>query len=140
MENISFFYEYKNFVLDKEDPVSDWVLLVINAHQAELGEVNYIFVSDDYLLQLNKQFLSHDYYTDILTFPHEEAGETISADIYISVDRVQENAINHGGDIEEELHRVMIHGILHLLGFDDHGFQEALMRNKEREVLNLRNF
>jgi len=141
-QQLQFFSEEIDFSLDKEDSVRDWILFVIEKFDKKATEINYIFCSDEYLLGLNKEHLDHDYYTDILTFPyaHKDALELIS-DIYISIDRVKENASSLGIAFEEELHRVMIHGILHLLGFDDHGegAQEE-MRERENEALELRAF
>lgn len=97
-----------------------------------------MFVSDDYLLSLNREHLDHDYYTDILTFPYSQ-GRALRGEIYISIDRVQDNAQTYGVSWRDELARVMAHGILHLLGYDDHGKEnERLMRQKEEEALQLR--
>lgn len=140
MEDISFFFEYEGLKILEEDSVKNWVLLVIRHYKAKAGVLNYIFVSDEDLLQMNRDYLSHDYYTDILTFPTGENQELVQGDIYISVDRVQENADDFGHSFEDELHRVMIHGVLHLLGFDDHGEDEEKMREKENHALSLRKF
>ncbi|MCL4150405.1 UNVERIFIED_CONTAM: hypothetical protein GTU68_062635, partial [Idotea baltica] len=102
--------------------------------------ISYIFCSDTFLLSLNKQYLDHDYYTDILTFPLESQGISngIAADIFISIERVKENADTYDTSFEQELRRVMIHGVLHLLGFDDHGDEgQRQMRNRENEALSL---
>ncbi|MCI4669315.1 MAG: rRNA maturation RNase YbeY [Bacteroidia bacterium] len=139
MEEISFFYELEHFKIDNEDPVKNWILIVISSHRAEHGALNFIFVSDDQLLELNRKYLSHDYYTDILTFPAGE-GESVSGDIYISIDRVGENASDLNLSFLDELHRVMIHGVLHLIGFDDHGEKAQEMRQIEDHALSLRNF
>ncbi|MEO0897406.1 MAG: rRNA maturation RNase YbeY [Bacteroidota bacterium] len=140
MGNISYHYEVENFEHIKEDLVSNWILLVISSHKGELGELTYVFLSDDDLLDMNKKYLDHDYYTDILTFPHNPDSSLISGDIFISIDRVKENALSFNESFLDELNRVMIHGVLHLLGFDDHGENEKEMRFKESEALNLRNF
>jgi rRNA maturation RNase YbeY len=98
--------------------------------------INFIFCSDEYLSELNKTYLKHDGLTDILTFPFAEEPETISGDIYISVDRVKENAENFGEQMEQELRRVMIHGILHLMGYKDKTEDEKKrMRKKENHYL-----
>lgn len=137
MGQISLFYEYEGIKIDREDSVKDWVLFVINHHEGKAGELNFVFVSDEHLLEMNQKFLSHDYYTDILTFPTDETGELVQGDIYISVDRVKENATIFDVPFINELLRVMIHGVLHLLGFDDHGENEAVMRSKENHALSL---
>ncbi len=117
---IEFFTEEVDFSLEKEDLLTEWIVGVIRDFGGDLGEISFIFCSDEYLLGLNQSHLDHDYYTDILTFPLHEEGHPIIADIFISVDRVRDNAIQFGIPMTDELYRVMIHGILHLLGFDDH--------------------
>ncbi|TAE50999.1 MAG: rRNA maturation RNase YbeY [Bacteroidetes bacterium] len=140
-ETLSFFSHEIDFTLDKEDSVSDWILFVVSAYGKQAGEINYIFCDEEYMLTLNRQFLDHDYYTDILTFPHAPEGSpALYADIYISIDRVRENADTFQSSFTDELHRVIIHGILHLLGFDDHDENEAQMRAKENEALSWRKF
>ncbi|MBC8172555.1 MAG: rRNA maturation RNase YbeY [Chitinophagales bacterium] len=95
-----------------------WIEQIVNSYQKFPGGINFIFCSDDYLLQMHKKFLNKDTYTDILTFNYN-ADQVISGDVFISIDRVKENAEKYVQGLEEELHRVMIHGILHLLGFED---------------------
>ena len=103
-----------------------------------LAELNYIFCSDEYLLEMNRQFLHHDYYTDIITFDLSEPGHSINAEIYISVDRVKDNAAQFGASVKRELHRVMFHGALHLCGYGDKtGQEEKVMREKEEAYLTL---
>lgn len=117
---IQFFVEEVEFKLPKPRAVSTWLEAVAHAHGCEPVEVNYIFVSDTYLLDLNQDFLKHDTLTDIITFPHfEETSKELAADIYISVDRVKENATAFGVTFDVELRRVMAHGLLHLIGFKD---------------------
>jgi len=104
----------------------------------KLAELHYIFVSDDRLLEINRQFLQHDFYTDIITFPLSEPGQPISGEIYISVDRVRENAREFGGTIKEELLRVIFHGALHLCGYKDKTTpQQREMRQLEEKYLAL---
>jgi probable rRNA maturation factor len=104
----------------------------------KLGALQYIFCSDDYLLDINRQYLNHDYYTDIITFDLSEKGHPINAEIYISVDRVQDNAREYGSSIKKELHRVIFHGALHLCGYKDKTpAQEKEMRQMEEKYLNL---
>jgi len=98
--------------------------------------VTYVFCSDEYLLNMNKQFLNHDYYTDIITFPLTETEKEIEAEIYISVDRVKDNATKFKTDFLEEFHRVVFHGVLHLMGYKDKSkADKETMRKKENEWL-----
>ena len=141
-QSLEFFSQEIKFSLDKEDSVRDWILFVVESYDKKIGQMNYIFCSDEYLLELNKTHLQHDYYTDILTFPYAPAGvEELISDIYISIDRVKDNAQSYGLPFQEELHRVMIHGALHLIGFDDHGEAAVKeMRAKEDLALAQRSF
>jgi probable rRNA maturation factor len=101
---------------------------------ARTGTLNYVFCNDDYLLELNKTYLNHDYYTDILSFPLSL--DPIEGDIYISIDRVKENAVTFNTDFTTELSRVMAHGLLHFLGYDDHSEKNIrVMRQKENEFI-----
>lgn len=103
-----------------------------------MAELQYIFCSDDYLLQINRQFLHHDYYTDIITFDLTEESHPINAEIYISVDRVRDNAREFGNSLRTELHRVIFHGSLHLCGYKDKNPREQeLMRQMEEKYLKL---
>lgn len=99
---------------------TSWIREVASSYGKKVGEIGYLFVNDDKILEVNNQFLGHDYYTDIITFDYTE-GKTISGDIYISVDTVFTNADKFGRPYDEELHRVIIHGILHLCGINDKG-------------------
>jgi probable rRNA maturation factor len=102
----------------------------------QLGELQYIFCADDYLLQINRQYLNHNYFTDIITFDLSEKDQLINAEIYISVDRVRENAREFGFTLKQELHRVMFHGALHLCGYKDKNPKDAqLMRRMEDKWL-----
>ena len=112
---------------------------VIEAKGKKTGNITYIFCDDEYLLEVNKQYLQHDYYTDVITFDYVE-NDLISGDIFISTDRVRENALAFGSSETEELHRVIIHGALHLLGLKDKSEKEASqMRQAENEALKLLN-
>ena len=118
------------------DEVKKWIDKLIVQYKKKTGDINYIFCSDNYLLEINKQYLNHDFYTDIVTFDYCE-GEMISGDIFISLDRVAENAKLYDSQ-KTELYRVMIHGVLHLIGLEDHSDEEKnLMRKAEDEALNL---
>jgi len=111
---------------------------IFKKEKRQLAELQYIFCSDDYLLSINKQYLDHDYYTDIITFDLSEPGQPINAEIYISVDRVRDNARSFGTSLKKELHRVIFHGALHLCGYRDKNQQEEkLMRKMEDEYLAL---
>ena len=110
-----------------------WVKHIIESHNGEVGELTYIFCSDEYLLEINKQYLRHDYYTDIITFNYNE-GNTISGDIFISVDMVKHNAEKFAeGKFDEELNRVIAHGVLHLCGFNDKTKDEQILMTKKED-------
>ena len=126
-------FEYKNKQFNNR-----WLKLVAESEICRLGDINIIFCSDPYILQINLQYLSHDYFTDIITFDYSEK-PIISGDLFISVDSVRENAEFYGTEFPEELHRVIVHGILHLIGYDDHTDEDsAMMRSKENYYLDVR--
>ncbi len=126
------------FKIDKPRLTSNWIKDIAKRHKREIGEIQFIFCTDEELLQLNKQFLQHDYYTDIITFDYSTA-KLISGDIYISIDRILENANKHKTNNKNELHRVLIHGILHLCGFKDKKrSDQAEMRTLEDTALKIR--
>ncbi|MEZ4801553.1 MAG: rRNA maturation RNase YbeY [Gelidibacter sp.] len=127
---ISFNYE-TDFELQNETAVSQWISSVISEEQFNEGEINYIFCDDDYLLNLNIEFLNHDTLTDIISFDYT-LGKQINGDIYISVERVIDNAKDFKVELETELNRVMIHGVLHYCGYKDKAkTDQKLMRSKE---------
>jgi len=131
---ISFNYE-TNFELHDEALYEDWLSRVIESEDKTEGEVNYIFCDDEYLLQKNIEFLNHDTLTDIITFDYT-MGSLISGDIFISVERVKDNAADFNVSFEEELKRVMVHGVLHCCGYKDKTEEdEQLMRSKEDEKM-----
>lgn len=131
---INFFTETE-FQLKGEDKISAWINNAITAENKIEGEINFIFVNDDYLLGLNEKFLNHDTLTDIITFDNS-VGNILHADIYISIQRVQDNATDFKVSFQEELHRVMIHGVLHLAGYGDKTDDEvAVMRARENHYL-----
>lgn len=120
------------------DRVRDWIVSVAAGCGYGVGELYYYFCSDNALLDINQRRLGHDFYTDIVTFPLAEPGDTISSEFCISLDRIAENCLNFGRSFESELLRVVIHGVLHLIGFDDHTDEDrSLMREKEEECLKL---
>jgi rRNA maturation RNase YbeY len=133
---IDFNYE-TNFDLENEFYYSDWLGRILISEGFELGNLAYIFCSDAYLLDMNIEYLKHDTLTDIITFDYCE-GKLISGDIFISIDRVKDNAIEFKVTFNEELLRVMAHGALHLMGFKDKSASDsALMRSKEEEKIKL---
>lgn len=133
---ISFNYE-SDFILPNEDIFSNWIRKVITSESYVLGEINYIFCDDDYLHKINLEYLNHDTLTDIITFDNTE-GNVITSDIFISTERVADNANDFNVSFQDELLRVMIHGILHLCGYKDKTDIEAsLMRSKEDEKIRL---
>lgn len=128
-----------NYPLKSRTKIKQWIKQVIEAKGKKTGNITYIFCDDEYLLEVNKQYLQHDYYTDVITFDYVE-NDLISGDIFISTDRVRENALAFGSSETEELHRVIIHGALHLLGLKDKNEKEASqMRQAENEALKLLN-
>jgi len=138
---IEFFSEDIDFSLEDPQQVSDWIAIVIKQHGQELGSLTYIFCSDDYLHKMNVEYLAHDTLTDIITFNNADEEGIIEGDVFISVDRVRDNATDASTSFKDELHRVIIHGVLHLLGFKDKSEQdEALMRKEEDSSLSLRKF
>ncbi|MGV7107946.1 rRNA maturation RNase YbeY [Flavobacterium sp. U410] len=133
---ISFNYEI-DFALENEDVYSDWIESIVKSEGKILGEINYIFCDDEYLHQINVQYLDHDTLTDIISFDYTE-GDIISGDIFLSVERVQDNANDFQVSFEEELKRVMSHGVLHYCGYKDKSeADEQLMRTKEEEKIQM---
>ena len=136
--SVHFFSESTDFKLEDEKRYAHWIEVVVFVHKYELINLNYIFCSDKYLLKMNKEYLNHDYYTDIVTFNNADQEFQIEGDIFISIERVKENARTHSNTFEQELERVMAHGVLHLLGFNDQTSKEKrLMREKEDSCLSL---
>lgn len=135
---INYFSEDIDFNLQNQSKISDWINFIITSHKYELYDLSYIFCSDEYLHKINKEHLNHDYFTDIITFDNSEEKGVIESDIFISIDRVKENAQTQNTSFETELHRVIIHGMLHLLGYHDKTPDEqSLMREKEDACLSL---
>lgn len=135
---ISYYFEDTKFVFKGRQRNNRWLRLVAESEIRRLGDVSIIFCSDNYILDVNLKYLQHDYFTDIITFDYCE-GDKISGDLFISVDSVRENAAFYGTDFEDELNRVMVHGILHLIGYDDHTRKDVkVMRSKEDYYLSLR--
>jgi rRNA maturation RNase YbeY len=136
---IHYFYEQIEFKIETPRKASTWITLVAKTEKKEIGDLTYVFCSDDYLLSLNQQFLKHNTLTDIITFDYSEGKNELSGEIYISIDRVADNAAKFKTDFQDELHRVMIHGVLHLAGYKDKKpVEKARMRKKEEACLSLR--
>lgn len=131
-------YNYEtDFILDNEEVFSDWISNVISSEDKLLGELNYIFCDDEYLHKINVEYLNHDTLTDIISFDYSE-GNLVQGDIFISIERVRENASDFKVSFNEELLRVMIHGVLHYCGYKDKSDKdEELMRSKENEKIAL---
>lgn len=134
---IRFFYENVDFKLKNTRNIIQWIKESVKKERSLIGEINYIFCCDNYLLSLNQDFLGHETLTDIITFDYS-VKNSISGEIYISIERVKENSMKFRCDFEEELRRVMIHGVLHLSGYNDKLPTEvSKMRKKEDAYLSL---
>lgn len=137
--NIDFNFEDVEFALPDEQSLTAWVDYVIKNEDCFTGNLSYIFCSDEYLWNMNKQYLGHDYYTDIITFDYVE-DKYVSGDMFVSYDRVVDNAQKFGVSRETELLRVMIHGVMHLVGYDDQtDEQEAEIHRKEDYYIDVYN-
>ncbi len=133
---INFFYECETSKLE-EDKLVNWIKDVVNSEGKSIGEINYILCNDKYLLKINQDYLDHDTYTDIISFDNT-LGNQLNGDIFISIERVEENAKIFKVSLEEELRRVLIHGVLHFCGYKDKTEEEdKMMRNKENEKLDM---
>jgi len=122
------------FRLPNKLALKKFITTIFETEAKKKLSVNYVFCSDDFLLRINQDFLKHDYYTDIITFPLSETDKKVEAEIYISIDRVKENALKLKGSFEQELHRVIFHGILHLIGYKDKtATQKEAMRKAEEK-------
>ncbi len=133
---ISFFVEDISFKIGEKQKLKNWIKEICVLNQKKVGEINYIFCSDEYLLNVNKEYLAHDFYTDIITFDQSDNFALIEGEIYISIDRIKENAAHLGVAFDEELRRVIIHGILHLVGYGDKTKEQSeIMRAMENESL-----
>jgi rRNA maturation RNase YbeY len=141
MPVIHFFEEDITYKLKHKTLVRQWITQTILAEGYRLKELNYIFCSDAYLLQINQQYLNHDTYTDIVTFDNSDIEKVIIGDIFISIERIRENAAKFNTSDTDELHRVIIHGALHLLGYTDKtATAKQKMTQKEDFYLNKRSF
>jgi len=135
---VSYFQEDIRFELKGKALNNRWLKMVAESEIKKLGPLSIIFCSDNYILDINIKYLQHDYFTDIITFDYCE-GDRLNGDLFISVDTVRENASFYGTEFADELNRVIVHGILHLIGYDDHSEKDiAEMRAKENYYLSLR--
>jgi len=137
---ITFQSEEIKFVLKEKTKHKNWLIKIASKEKYSILELNYIFCSDEYLHKVNLDYLNHDTYTDIITFDNSEdkKAKMIEGDIFISIERVKENAGKFKTELDDELHRVMSHGLLHLMGFKDKTAKDsAIMRKKEEESISL---
>lgn len=136
---VRYFSEDTDFTIPHPRKTTRWINAVADREKVTLGEINFIFCSDAYLIDLNRRYLRHDYYTDILTFDNRIGEGPLTGDIYISIERVGDNASCFGVTFDDELHRVMVHGILHLIGYSDASpSRKKVMKKKEDAYLSLR--
>jgi len=134
--DLSFHSEQIQFKLEQEDRHTKWLLDCIHNYRKNCGVITFVFTSNAHLLRMNKEYLNHNYFTDVITFDYTE-GKVISGDVFISIEQVRENAQEYKVPEENELRRVMIHGVLHLVGFNDASKEEKnAMRKMENEALN----
>ena len=135
---ISYYFEDTDFIFKGKTLNNRWLKLVAESEIRRIGQISIIFCSDNYILDVNQKYLQHDYFTDIITFDYCE-GDKISGDLFISVDTVRDNAVEYGTEFADELNRVIVHGVLHLIGYDDHEEGDIKeMRAKENYYLSLR--
>ncbi|MCI7177472.1 MAG: rRNA maturation RNase YbeY [Candidatus Cryptobacteroides sp.] len=135
---ISYYFQDTDFKFRDRRRTNEWLKLAAESEIRRIGYISIIFCSDNYVLDINQKYLQHDYFTDIITFDYCE-GDRLSGDLFISVDSVRENSVEFGTEFKDELNRVIIHGLLHLVGYDDHTEKDIkLMRSKENYYLSLR--
>lgn len=135
---ISYYFQDTDFKFRDCRKTNEWLKLAAESEIRRIGNISIIFCSDNYVLDINQKYLQHDYFTDIITFDYCE-GDRLSGDLFISVDSVRENSVEFGTEFKDELNRVIIHGLLHLVGYDDHTEKDIkLMRSKENYYLSLR--
>ncbi len=136
---VSYFLQDIDFVFKHKRLNNSWLKLVAESEIKKLGNINIIFCSDNYILDVNVKYLGHDYFTDIITFDYCEK-DILSGDLFISIGTVRDNAEFYKTEFNDELNRVIVHGLLHLIGYDDHTPEEQkIMREKENYYLELRN-
>lgn len=124
-----------------EDDFRKWILAIIDNENEKPGELNFIFCDDDFIYEINKKYLDHDTFTDIITFDYSEDFGNVSGDIYVSIDRIKDNANQYKVEFQEELARVIAHGVLHIIGYKDKTVEETeIMRKKENDYLQIIDF
>lgn len=134
-ESIDFFWQDVKKITIQEEKIKKWIQQVINTEESTFGFINVIFCSDDYLLEMNKRYLNHDYYTDIITFDYNE-NDILNCDLFISLDSVNSNRKKFDIQFDVELNRVIVHGILHVIGYGDKTESEKkIMKKKENYYL-----
>lgn len=139
-DQIHFHNHDLEYSLENAEAISNWLSSVISSEKLRQGSLDFTFMSDDALLKINREHLNHDFYTDIITFEYNEEG-LVSGDILISLDRIKDNAQELNNSLADELHRVLVHGVLHLCGYKDKTDSEQVeMRAKEDYYLSLRSF
>ena len=129
---INFNFNYPDFSLENDLQYKLWIENCIENFELETGEISYTFIDDEELLEINKDLLNHDFYTDIITID-QRVGDIVSADIFISIDRIKDNSKELKTDFSEELKRVIIHGLLHIVGFNDHSDKEKTEMRKQED-------
>lgn len=135
---IQFFTEEVDFKLENEQIIQKWILALIQAEGYEAGVINIIFCNDEYLLELNQKFLDRDTLTDVIAFDYREGNDDVAGDIFISLERIEENADHFDQTFDKEVYRVVAHGVLHLCGYSDKSPEEkAVMTQKEDKYLSL---
>ena len=135
---ISYYFQDTDFKFRDRRKTNEWLKLAAESEIRRIGNISIIFCSDNYVLDINQKYLQHDYFTDIITFDYCE-GDRLSGDLFISVDSVRENSVEFGTEFKDELNRVIIHGLLHLVGYDDHTEKDIkIIRSKENYYLSLR--
>jgi probable rRNA maturation factor len=138
VHSVHFYFEKVGLTLKERGKLKSFINSLIVKEKKNLNNLNYIFCNDNALLEINRKYLDHNFYTDVITFDLSSSRKEILADIYISVDRIKENSKTLKLPLEEELHRVMLHGLLHLCGYNDKTeSQRSLIRKKEDFYLNL---
>jgi rRNA maturation RNase YbeY len=136
--NVYFFYQEVSFAFRNRNKLKSFLVKLFKKEGFVLKQLNVIFCTDKALLEMNRRFLKHDYFTDIITFPLSEKSKPIEAELYISIDRIKENARTNNQSFKQELHRVIFHGCLHLLGFNDKSSQQIkIIRERESHYLRL---
>lgn len=137
-QQIRFFYQCEAFAFVRRNALKQFLAQLLRREGRKLQEIRIIFCTDEQLLDINRTHLNHDYYTDIITFPFSEVGQPVEAELYISIDRIRDNAASTGTPFREELHRVIFHGVLHLCGYNDKSSQQIKqMREREAHYLRL---